>query len=106
MIALAFLVILILTEGIEVFLSPFDLKGFIVQYIGIPIYLCLILGYKIVKKSQRVRAEAADLVTGVPEETVAEEMAAVEAAEREKEAAMTGRGTLGKIYRNGFSWLF
>lgn len=106
MIALAFLVILILTKGIEAFIGTFDYKGFIVQYIGIPIYLGLIFGYKIVKKSQRVRAEAADLVTGVPEETVAEEMAAVEAAEREKEATVTGRGTLRKIYRKGFSWLF
>lgn len=106
LIALAFLVILTLTKGIEVFIGTFDYKGFIVQYIGIPIYLCLIFGYKIVKNSRRVRAEAADLVTGVPEETVAEERAAVEAAMREKESVMAGRGRLGKIYRKGFSWLF
>jgi amino acid transporter len=105
-IALAFLVILILTKGIEVFIGTFDYKGFIVQYIGIPIYLGLILGYKIVKKSQRVRAEAVDLVTGVPEETVAEEKAAVEAALKEKEAAAVTRRTLSKVYRKGFSWLF
>lgn len=48
----------------------------------------------------------ADLVTGVPEETVAEEKTAVEAALREKEAAMVIRGKLGKVYRKGFSWLF
>lgn len=106
MIALTFLVILILTKGIEVFIGTFDYKGFIVQYIGIPMYLGLILGYKIATKSRRVRAEAADLVTGVPEETVADERAAVEAATMEKEASMTGRGTLAKIYRRGFSWLF
>lgn len=105
-IALVFLVILILTKGIEVFIGSFDHKGFVVQYIGIPIYLGLIFGYKIVKKSQRVRAGAADLVTGVPEETVEEEKAAVEAAMREKEAEMVGNGMLGKIYRKGFSWLF
>lgn len=105
-IALAFLVILILTKGIEVFIGTFDYKGFIVQYIGIPIYLGLIMGYKIVKKSRRVRAGAADLATGVPEETVEEERAAVEAAMREKEAVMMGGGRLVKIYRKGFSWLF
>ncbi|KAH8761149.1 amino acid permease [Diaporthe sp. PMI_573] len=86
-IALAFLVILILTKGIEVFIGTFDYKG-------------------IVKKSQRVRAEAVDLVTGVPEETVAEEKAAVEAALKEKEAAAVTRRTLSKVYRKGFSWLF
>lgn len=105
-VALAFLIILILTKGIEVFIGNFDYKGFIVQYIGIPIYLALILGYKIVRKSRRVRAEAADLVTDVPEETVAEERATFEAAMREKEAAGVTRGRLAKIYRKGFSWLF
>lgn len=101
-----FLVILILTKGIEVFIGTFSYKEFIVQYIGVPIYLGLILGYKIVKKSQLVRAEAADLITDVPEETVAEEKAAVKAALREKEAAAVTRGTLSKVYRRGFSYLF
>ncbi|KAF6817921.1 dicarboxylic amino acid permease [Colletotrichum plurivorum] len=105
-IALVFLVILTLTKGIEVFVGTFDYKSFIVQYIGIPVYLILIFGYKVIKKSQRVHAKTADLVTGVPEETVAEERAAVEAARREKETGMGRRSTLVKIYRKGFSWLF
>ncbi|KAF4925749.1 Dicarboxylic amino acid permease [Colletotrichum viniferum] len=105
-IALGFLIVLALTKGIEVFVGTFDYKSFIVQYIGIPVYLICIFGYKIVKKSHRVRAKTADLVTGVPEETVAEERAAVEAARREKEAAAGKRGNIAKIYRNGFSWLF
>lgn len=105
-IALGFLIVLALTKGIEVFVGTFDYKSFIVQYMGIPVYLICIFGYKIVKKSHRVRAKTADLVTGVPEETVAEERAAVEAARREKEAAAGKRGNIAKIYRNGFSWLF
>ncbi|KAI8265746.1 Dicarboxylic amino acid permease [Colletotrichum sp. SAR 10_98] len=105
-IALGFLIILTLTKGIEVFVGAFDYKSFIVQYIGIPVYLICIFGYKIIKQSHRVRAKTADLVTGVPEETVAEERATVEAARREEETAAGKRGTIAKIYRNGLSWLF
>lgn len=101
-IALVFLVILILTKGIEVFVGTFDYTGFVVQYIGIPVYLILIFGYKLVKKSHRVHAKTVDLVTGVPVETVAEERATVEAARREKEAGMGRRSMLAKIYRKCF----
>ncbi|EQB59204.1 amino acid permease [Colletotrichum gloeosporioides Cg-14] len=105
-IALGFLIVLTLTKGIEVFVGTFDYKSFIVQYIGIPVYLICIFGYKIIKGSHRVRAKTADLATGVPEETVAEERAAVEAGRKEREAATGKRGTIAKIYRKGFSWLF
>ncbi|KAI3550927.1 amino acid permease [Colletotrichum filicis] len=104
--ALGFLIVLTLTKGIEVFVGTFDYKNFIVQYIGIPVYLICIFGYKIFKKSHRVRAETADLVTGVPAETVAEERAAVEAERREKEVAMGKKSAFAKVYRKGFSWLF
>ncbi|KAJ0322255.1 hypothetical protein COL5a_008864 [Colletotrichum fioriniae] len=104
--ALGFLIVLTLTKGIEVFVGTFDYKNFIVQYIGIPVYLICIFGYKIFKKSHRVRAETADLVTGVPEETVAEERAAVEAERREKEVVMGKKSAFAKVYRKGFSWLF
>ncbi|KAK1976391.1 amino acid permease [Colletotrichum cereale] len=104
--ALGFLVILTLTKGIEVFVGTFDYKNFIVQYIGIPVYLTCIFGYKILKKSQRVQPATADLVTGVPRQTVAEEKEAFEAERREKEAASGKKGALAKIYRKGFAWLF
>ncbi|KAK1720122.1 hypothetical protein CaCOL14_002144 [Colletotrichum acutatum] len=104
--ALGFLIVLTLTKGIEVFVGTFDYKNFIVQYIGIPVYLICIFGYKIFKKSHCVRAETADLVTGVPEETVAEERAVVEAERREKEVAMGKKSVFAKVYRKGFSWLF
>ncbi|KAK1994816.1 amino acid permease [Colletotrichum falcatum] len=105
-IALGFLVALTLTKGVEVFVGKFDYKNFIVQYIGIPVYLMCIFGFKILKKSQRVHPETADLVTGVPRETVAEEKEIFEAERREKEAASGKKGTWAKIYRKGFAWLF
>ncbi|KAK2014449.1 amino acid permease [Colletotrichum eremochloae] len=105
-IALGFLIILILTKGIEVFVGTFDYKNFIVQYIGIPVYLTCLFGFKILKKSHRVHPATADLVTGVPRETVAEEKEVFEAERQEKEATSGKKGTLAKIYRKGFAWLF
>lgn len=34
------------------------------SYIGIPLYLLFIFGFKIAMKTKRVRPESADLVTG------------------------------------------
>lgn len=45
-------------------MGNFDWKNFIVHYIGVPIYLCMIFGYKIVMKSKTVRPEDADLFGG------------------------------------------
>ncbi|KAK1590244.1 amino acid permease [Colletotrichum navitas] len=105
-IAVGFLILLTLTKGVEVFVGTFDYKNFIVQYIGIPVYLTCIFGFKIMKRSRRVRSATADLVTGVPRETVAEEKEAFEAERREKEAASGKKGVLAKVYRKGFAWLF
>ncbi|EFQ27543.1 amino acid permease [Colletotrichum graminicola] len=105
-IAVGFLIILTLTKGVEVFVGSFDYKNFIVQYIGIPVYLTCIFGFKFLKRTRRVRSATADLVTGVPRETVAEEREAFEAERREKEAAPGKKGVLAKVYRKGFAWLF
>lgn len=42
----------------------FDYKNFITSYLGIPLYIIMILGYKVLMKSQRVRPETADLYSG------------------------------------------
>ncbi|KAH7128837.1 amino acid permease [Dactylonectria macrodidyma] len=102
--ALAFLILLTLTQGVNYFVLEFDFRGFIVAYIGIPVFVACFVGYKFVHKTQRVRACEADLVTGVPTETVAEEKARVEAARKENETA-TGR-VWHKFYNRVVSWLF
>ena len=61
---------LTITKGFEVFLHGFDYKNFIVQYIGIPVYLMCLFGYKIFYKTQRVRATEVDIVTGVSTEPI------------------------------------
>lgn len=44
--------------------NGFNYKTFITSYIGIPVYLVLIFGYKIFYRTRRVRSVEADLVTG------------------------------------------
>ncbi|KAM6534654.1 hypothetical protein FALCPG4_004280 [Fusarium falciforme] len=103
-VAVTFFAILALTQGINSFVLEFDYRGFIVTYIGIPLYLGCILGFKYTRKTKRVRACSADLVTGVPTETVKEERDRVEAARRETESAATRR--YAKFYNTMIYWLF
>ncbi|KAJ4152481.1 hypothetical protein NW754_004277 [Fusarium falciforme] len=103
-VAVTFFAILALTQGINSFVLEFDYRGFIVTYIGIPLYLGCILGFKYTRKTKRVRACSADLVTGVPTETVKEERGRVEAARRETESAATRR--YAKFYKTMIYWLF
>lgn len=44
--------------------GKFDWKHFIVHYIGVPIYLCMIFGYKLIMKTEGVKPEDADLFGG------------------------------------------
>jgi amino acid transporter len=53
-IALGFMTSLIAFKGAEVFVHGFDCKTFIVQYIGIPVYLVCIFGYKYVMRTRRI----------------------------------------------------
>jgi amino acid transporter len=84
--ALVVLIILTITKGFEVFLFSFDYKNFIVQYIGLPVYLVCIFGYKIQFRTRRVKAFEADLVTGVSTEPIAQAMARRE-TQREEQTA-------------------
>ncbi|KAF9891257.1 hypothetical protein FE257_004821 [Aspergillus nanangensis] len=65
-IALAFCILICIVRAFDIF-DPdafpggFDHWGFITSYFGIPLYLSLILGYKIVTRSKRVPPEDVDL---------------------------------------------
>lgn len=71
--ALAAFCLIALTKNFNVFVSSsktggsygkFDYKDFITGYLGIPIYLALIFGYKIWMKSKGVRPQDADFWSG------------------------------------------
>lgn len=63
-IALASCIIIALTKNFDAFTGTFNYQTFITGYIGIPVYLCLVLGYKFIVKPKRVRPETCDLFSG------------------------------------------
>ncbi|OTA80435.1 hypothetical protein M434DRAFT_401762 [Hypoxylon sp. CO27-5] len=95
-----------LTKNYDVFVGNWNKKypTFITGYIGIPIYLVLILGHKIWTKSKGVRPHECDFYTGkdiIDREE--EEFLAVKAAERANNPEVRG---LSWFYRRFVSWLF
>ncbi|EMC94062.1 hypothetical protein BAUCODRAFT_132943 [Baudoinia panamericana UAMH 10762] len=64
-VALVFCCIIALTKNFTVFVrGRWDYKTFITGYIGIPVYLLLILGYKVIKRTHAIKPHEADLFTG------------------------------------------
>lgn len=105
--ALAFLSLLIITNGLTAFIGKFDYKVFVTSYIGIPTYLILIFGYKIVQRSRRVRSAEADLFTGVPLEPLEEERTRLEESKKQRLSEMGPiKKKLTQAYYFYFQWLF
>ncbi|GAB1209670.1 hypothetical protein APSETT445_008451 [Aspergillus pseudonomiae] len=105
-IALAFCILIALTKSYDVFThnpkwGNFNYKKFITAYLGIPLYLILIFGYKIFTGAKGVKPEEADLWTGKD---------IIDREEQEylarKAVLDEQRGTGSWFYRNFVSWLF
>ncbi|KAL8748887.1 MAG: hypothetical protein Q9184_007034 [Pyrenodesmia sp. 2 TL-2023] len=62
--ALAANVFLIFFQGYTAFLNPFSAKDFVVSYILLPVFVVLLVGYKLWKKTKVVKLEEMDLWTG------------------------------------------
>lgn len=80
----------------------FDWRTFITTYLGIPLYIIMIFGYKWSMKSETVRPETADLYSGKAR-IDAEEAEFVAAEQAKKGGPET---TMEKVYRYTFGWLF
>lgn len=64
-IGLAYFMIIIIFNGFSVFINGnWSVDDFITDYIGIPIYLALFLGWKLFKRTSFVKPSQADLWTG------------------------------------------
>jgi amino acid transporter len=61
--SLIYFAMIILFNGFYVF-EPFAYKDFITDYIGIPIFVILFFGWKLVKKTKAVSPAEADIFTG------------------------------------------
>ncbi|PPJ52921.1 hypothetical protein CBER1_11411 [Cercospora berteroae] len=105
--ALAFCCLIALTKNFTVFVpSPdtygsFDYKNFITGYLGIPLYLIMIVGWKYIKGTKQARPEEADIWTGKD---------VIDADEQEwlaKEAADRANGKNGSwLYNHSIGYIF
>lgn len=103
-IALFFCCLIALTKNYGVFVDtgePFDYAQFITGYLGIPLYLILITGHLLIKKSRGIPARDVDFYTGKDLIDQAED----EFLAREKERAAESTGW-DKFYNRYISWLF
>jgi amino acid transporter len=104
--ALFFCILIALTKSFDAFTynkkwGNFDYKTFITSYLGIPLYLILLFGYKFAKRTQAVKPHEADLWTG--KDIIDQEEAdflARQALESEKTKIY------GSFYKRFVSWLF
>ena len=104
--ALVFCIIISLTKSYDVFThnpkwGNFDYKTFITAYLGIPLYLIMIFGYKLVTKCKGVDPATADLWTGKDE--IDREEAEYLARKAEEQAKHSDANW---FYRKFVSWLF
>lgn len=105
--ALFFCIIIAFTKNFDVFTynpewGNFDYKDFITAYLGIPLYLILIFGYKLTHRHEKgVDPATADLWTG--KEEIDREEAAYLAR---KEAEVEKHASSHWFYQKFVSWLF
>lgn len=62
--ALAANIFLIFFQGYTAFLNPFSAKDFVVSYILLPVFVILLVGYKLWKKTKFVKLKEMDIWTG------------------------------------------
>ncbi|KAF9893400.1 hypothetical protein FE257_011832 [Aspergillus nanangensis] len=104
--ALFWCIIICFTKSYDVFVhnpkyGNFNYKTFITSYLGIPLYLMLIFGYKIFTRCKGIKPHEADLYSGKDIIDREEEaFLAAQAAEGEK------HGQAGWFYRTFVAWLF
>ena len=106
--ALALCVVVGFTKNFNVFTysksyGNFDYKNFITGYIGIPIYLALLFGHKIIKKTKTIKAHEADFYLG--KDVIDREEEEFLAAKAARDAEH-GRDKKGWFYKTFISWLF
>lgn len=104
--ALAFCVLLAITKNYSVFVpmpayGSFDYKNFVTGYLGIPLYLIMIFGYKFWTKQPGVTPENADIFGG--KQAIDDEEADFLARKAQRSARQNQRG---RFYRNFIGWLF
>ncbi|KAE8381974.1 amino acid permease-domain-containing protein [Aspergillus bertholletiae] len=83
--ALAATIFLVFFQGYTAFLNPFSVDDFVINYILLPVFVMLVVGYKIWNKTKFVKLEEMDIWTG-------RRVAVVDETETDKQ-----RGWLAKL---------
>ncbi|KAL4777601.1 amino acid permease/ SLC12A domain-containing protein [Aspergillus nidulans var. acristatus] len=104
--ALFWCIVVSLTKSFDVFTGgTFKYKTFITSYLGIPLYLILIFGYKFTTRCKRVLPHEADLYTD--KDIIDREEAAYLARQEAKRAAQGANHKQANwFYKTFISWLF
>jgi amino acid transporter len=107
--ALGFCILIAIFKGFANFIhnptsyGDFDYKNFITAYLGIPLYIIMIFGYKLVMKSQRVKPETADMYGG--KQRIDDEEAEFIANQIAKQDGQV-ETPMQKLYRNTIGAIF
>lgn len=100
--ALFWCILIALTKNFDSLVGKFNYKSFITGYLGIPLYLIMIFGWKFIKGSEGVRPETADIWTGKDAIDRDEEMWKQKEAEQKASGVKDGSW----FYRHFVAWLF
>jgi amino acid transporter len=106
--ALALCIIVALTKNYDVFAvgykGYFDYATFITGYLGIPLYIIMLFGHKLITKSKGIGPLEADFYTG--KDIIDREEEEFLANKKAKMEARGGESRGGWFYRTFVSWLF
>ncbi|KAF5093321.1 hypothetical protein D0Z03_002469 [Geotrichum reessii] len=102
-ISLGFCIIIALIKNFTAFLFEFDKTSFITGYIGIPVFLALIFGYKIIMKTKTIRPSEADLFSL---KDVIDREEELFLAQQARDRELNPPSKLGKVYENTIGLLF
>ncbi|KAF8463854.1 amino acid permease [Kalaharituber pfeilii] len=92
-------------KNFDVFTPTFKAKSFVTGYLGIPLYLIMIFGYKFMYKNTGIPAMQADLYSGKDRiDREEEEFLRRQAAKKATEAGTKTKGQW--FYKTFISWLF
>jgi yeast amino acid transporter len=100
--ALAFCILIALTKNFPAFVGKFNTADFITGYLGIPLYLIMLFGYKFWYKTKMIRPAKADFYTGKDIIDREEEEFLANQAEKQRLGGKNGSW----FYRTFVAWLF
>ena len=102
-ISLGFCILIAFIKNFTAFVFEFDKTSFITGYIGIPVFLALLFGYKIIMKTKTVLPEEADLYSL---RDIIDREEELFLAQQARERELNPPTKLAKVYENTIGLLF